>query len=240
MRFPRVRLAWLLFLFAAGAAIEPAPAQVARAANQEYLTPEGRRAAAFEMTHANRPGLEESERLVKSFEINSGSHVADVGAGVGYMLPLLVAAVGSEGRVFAEDIQPDFVAAIGKKIEVNGWPNVTAVLGTPVDPKLPHNRLDVALLIDVYHHLDYPGEIINRIRDALKPHGRLIVADFYNSRPHPRSAPEVLRRHIRADRDDFAGEIAVEGFRLVKKFDHLPHEYVLVFKKEESEEETLQ
>lgn len=183
------------------------------------------------MAHPNRSRLEESDRLIKSFGFKPGDVVADVGSGVGFLLPLISNVVGPSGRVIAEDIQPDFVAQIQEKIKSNGWPNVTAVLGTAVDPRLPDDSLDAALLVDVYHHLDYPGEVIQRIRHAIKPGGRLIVADFYNSRPHPRATPQVLKQHIRADRDQVIGEIATEGFRFVRQFDHLPHEYVLVFER---------
>lgn len=220
-----------LSVVCAGTFSQPLRAQVASAANQEYLTPEGRKNAAFEMAHPNRSRLEESDRLIKSFGFKPGDVVADVGSGVGFLLPLISNVVGPSGRVIAEDIQPDFVAQIQEKIKSNGWPNVTAVLGTAVDPRLPDDSLDAALLVDVYHHLDYPGEVIQRIRHAIKPGGRLIVADFYNSRPHPRATPQVLKQHIRADRDQVIGEIATEGFRFVRQFDHLPHEYVLVFER---------
>ena len=204
-------------------------AQVATRANQEYSTAEHRQAAAWEMGHPNRPVVEESERLVKSFKIKPGDVVADIGAGVGYMLPLLRKAVGPTGRVIAQDIYADFLAHAKEKIKVNGWNNVTTILGTPTDPNLPHREIDVVLALDVYHHLDYPGETINRVRKSLKPSGRLIVVDFYRSRKHPGGTLDDLRYHIRADRDEFATEIALEGFRLADVFDHLHHEYVLVF-----------
>jgi SAM-dependent methyltransferase len=241
LRGQKASISWtcLALLTTWGAAYsQPLCAQVARAANQEYLTPEGRRNAAFEMAHPNRSSLEQSDRLINSFGLKHGDVVADVGSGVGFLLPLTLDAVGPTGRVIAEDIQPDFIAEIQKKIKSNGWSNVTAVLGSSTDPSLADNSLDAALLVDVYHHLDYPGEVIQRIRHAVKPSGRLIVADFYNSRPHPRATPQVLRQHIRADRDQVAGEITAEGFHLVDQFDHLPHEYVLIFEKQPSSEGT--
>jgi SAM-dependent methyltransferase len=236
---PRAGWVCLALLATCGAIYsQPLRAQAAQAANQEYLTPEGRRNAAFEMAHPNRSRLEQSARLIQSFGLKPGDEVADVGSGVGFLLPYIIDAVGPAGRVIAEDIQPDFIAEIQKKIESNTWPNAAAVLGSPTDPRLPHSSLDAALLVDAYHHLDYPGELIHRIREALRPRGRLIVADFYNSRSHPRATPEVLKQHIRADRDQVANEIAAEGFHLVGQFDHLPHEYVLVFEKQAPSEDT--
>lgn len=207
-------------------------AQVATLANEEYSTAERRQAAAREMENPNRPVVEASQRLVESFKIKPGDVVADIGTGVGYMLPLLQKAVGPTGRVIAQDIYADFLARVKEKIKVNGWKNVTTILGTPTDPNLPHREIDVVLALDVYHHLDYPGETISSVRKSLKPSGRLIVVDFYRSRKHPGGTLDDLRYHIRADRDDFAAEIALGGFRLVDAFDHLHHEYVLVFRPE--------
>ena len=155
------------------------------------------------------------------------------------MLPFLQEAVGPTGKVIAQDIYPDFLARVGERIQANGWRNVTAVLGTPTHPNLPQEEIDVALLLDVYHHLDYPGEIISRVRRSLKSSGRLIVVDFYRTRMHPRGTLEDLRHHIRADRDDFAEEIVLEGFRLAATFDHLHHQYVLVFDPEWREVTTI-
>jgi SAM-dependent methyltransferase len=215
-------------------------AQVATRANQEYSTAERRQAAAWEMEHPNRPGVEQSERLVESFKIKPGDVVADIGTGVGYMLPLLRKAVGPTGRVIAQDIYADFLARVNEKIKINGWNNVTTILGIPADPNLPHGEIDVVLAVDVYHHLDYPGETISSVRKSLKPGGRLIVVDFYRSRKHPRGTFDDLHYHIRADRDEFATEIALGGFRLADAFDHLHHEYVLVFHPESRDLATYQ
>ena len=211
-------------------AVLPAAAQVATKANEEYRTKAKREKAAREMDHPIRPKVEQSARLMASLPLRPGDVVADIGTGVGYMLPYLVAAVGSSGRVIAEDIHPDFVARIREKIQENRWSNVTAVLGTPRDPRLPAGAADVALVLDVYHHLDYPAEMLAQIRRALKPGGRLIVVDCYRSRKHPGATDEDLREHVRLDRDEVIREVQAGGFRLVSHFDHLPHLYVLVFR----------
>ena len=133
--------------------------------------------------------------------------------------------------IFAVDIYPEFIDKTRKRIIAAGWRNVDTVLGTERDPKLPANRLDAAILLDTYHHLNYPVATMRGVHRALKSGGRLFVIDYYRSRPHPAASPEQLRRHIRLDRDDVVKEVEAEGFHLAKTFDHMPFMYVLVFEK---------
>ena len=112
------------------------------------------------------------------------------------------------------------------------------VLGTERDPKLRPNCLDAAILLDTYHHLDYPATTMQGVRRALKPRGRLFIIDYYRNRPNPSASAEEVRRHIRLDRDDVVKEVEAQGFRITKQWDHMPFSwgqtsfiYVLVFEK---------
>lgn len=222
-RWRRSRIA-LLFLLA-----ECCAAQVASKANEDYDTAERRQHAASEMTHRIRPSVEHTAELVESMGIGATDAVADVGTGVGYLIPYLLAKVGPFGSVFAEDIFPDFVAQVQEKIKAAGWRNVRAVLGTELDPKLPPARFDVAIVLDTYHHFNYPVQMLQHIRTALKPKGRLIIIEYYRSRHHPGASDEDLQSHLRLDRDGVVAEVSAHGFHLTKSFDHLPYEYVLNF-----------
>lgn len=204
--------------------------QVAQKANEEYRSAAARAKAAAEMEHPIRKSVERTADLAASLAIRPGDVVADVGTGAGYFLPYLVAAVGDHGRVVAEDIYPDFLRRVNQKIARQGWKNVTTVLGTDKDPKLRPASLDVALILDTYHHLDYPGEMLACLQRALKPEGRLIIVDFYRSRRHPGATDADLKSHVRADRDEVIREVTAKGFRLERNFDHLPHEFVLIFR----------
>jgi len=213
-------------------------AQVATTANEEYRTHALREKAASEMGSTFRGALERSGALVDSLGLHPGDTVADVGTGVGHLLPYIVRRIGSSGTIFAVDIYPEFVEKVRKRIEAAGWRNVHPVLGTERDPKLPAIRLDAAILLDAYHHLNYPEATMRGVRRALKSGGRLFIIDYYRSRPNPAASLDVVRRHIRLDRDDVVKEIEAQGFSLTKQWDHVPFSwsqtsftYVLVFEK---------
>jgi ubiquinone/menaquinone biosynthesis C-methylase UbiE len=196
-------------------------AQVADTANSGYKTKEGRDKVAATLDEPHRDGKQKPQELVAAMNIAPGMTVADIGTGTGYMLPFLSRAVGPRGKVFGEDIQADFLERAKAKKDAN----VELILGAETDPKLPPNSVDVALVLDVYHHFDYPDKMLAAIRRALKPGAHLVVVDFYKSAsPSP--------GHIRAERDDVASEIEHNGFHLLSKHDHLPKtQYMLTFEK---------
>ena len=206
-------------------------AQVATTANAEYGTPAQRAKAASEMDPWIRGSVQRSDALVDSLGLHAGETIADVGTGVGHLLPYIIKRIGSGGKIFAVDIYPEFVDKTRQRIAAEGWQNVYALLGTDRDTKLPDNRLDGAILLDTYHHLDYPQATMRGVRRALKSGGRVFVIDYYRYRPNPAANPELVRRHIRLDRDDVVKEVETEGFHLTKQFDHMPFMYVLIFEK---------
>lgn len=205
--------------------------QVATAANAEYSTPAQRERAASQMDPWIRGSLQRSGPLVESLSLRPGDTVADIGTGVGHLLPYIASQIGASGTIFAVDVYPEFLNKARERIAAEGWKNVHAVLGTEHDPKLPVNRLNGAILLDTYHHLNYPEETMRAVHRALKPGGRLFIIDYYRSRENPAANLEVVRRHIRLDQDDVVKEVQAQGFHLAKQFDHMPFLYVLVFEK---------
>lgn len=196
-------------------------AQVADDANKSYKTKEGRDKVAATLDDPHRDGKQKPDELVAAMNIKPGMTVADIGTGTGYMLPFLSKAVGPKGKIFGEDIQTDFL----DRAKAKNVPNVQFILGTTTDPKLPPNSVDIALVLDVYHHFDYPDKMLAAIGSALKPGAHLVIVDYYKSAsPSP--------GHIRAERDDVAKEIESNGFHLLSKRDHIPQtQYMLTFEK---------
>ena len=213
------------------AAAVPGLPQVADKANSGYKTPEGRAQVARGLAGPERDQRQRPKELVEAMAIRPGMTVIDVGTGVGYMLPYLSAAVGPTGRILAQDIQQDF---LDKAKESNkSLSNVTYILGTDSDPKLPPGSADMLLVLDAYHHFDYPEKMLAHLGKSLKPGGRLVIVDFYK-REGAMGGADRRRplEHIRLDEAEATKEIEANGFRLVSRREHIPNsQYMAVFEK---------
>ena len=104
--------------------------------------------------------------------------VADIGAGSGYYTVRLARAVGAEGRVLAQDITPNYLEDLGRRIAKERLPNVTLGLGDPHDPRLPPASADVALLIHMYHEIASPYALLHNLAGSLAPGGRVGIVDL--------------------------------------------------------------
>src|SRR5580704_14888010 len=127
------------------ALLSAAFAQVADKANAGYKTPEGRDQVARSLIAPDRDAKQKPEELVKAMQLEPGMTVADIGTGAGYMLPFLSKAVGSGGRVLAEDIQDDFLAKARAHATEARLGNVDYIKGTEKNPTLPAASVDVEL-----------------------------------------------------------------------------------------------
>src|ERR1039457_3803530 len=126
------------------------PAQVAQQANSGYQTEAERKSVAKTLADPGREQQQKPGQLVVAMGLQPGMTVADVGTGVGYMLPYLSKRVGPAGRVIAEDIFDDFLAAAKQTVENSSLPNVTFVKGAETDPNLPDGQVDMELVLDAY------------------------------------------------------------------------------------------
>jgi ubiquinone/menaquinone biosynthesis C-methylase UbiE len=208
-------------------------AQVAEKANEGYKTQEGRDAVAKTLGNSHRDETQHPRELVEAMGLRERMKVADVGTGIGYMLPYLSHAVGPAGVVYAEDIAPDFIEKARLRASSTGLTNIKFILGTDRDPKLPGGVLDAVLVLDTYHHFDYPEAMLRDIRESLVSDGKVYIVDYYK-RPNamgPGSGDRAVQ-HIRLDLDDMIKEVEENGFHLVSKREHIPgSQYIAVFEK---------
>ena len=197
-----------------------ATAQVAQEANRDYQNPQTRVKIAASLTSESRDVRQKPKELIAALGIAPGMSVADVGSGSGYMLPHLSAAVGPKGRIYAEDIFPDFVEAARQHAAKNNLTNVEFVVGSEKSANLPANSVDLIMVLDAYHHFDHPQVMLESLRSALKPGGRIAIIEYHKnekSMPNRRAL-----EHIRATRDEFVKEITGFGFEAVEVKDFIP------------------
>jgi len=220
-----MKCAGILAILAAASGLS---AQVASQANSGYQTEEQRQNVAKGLADPARDEKQKPMELIRDAGIRAGMSVADVGTGIGFMLPFLSRRVGPEGKVMAEDIFDDFLAAAKQRVEKAKLANVTFVKGTETDPKLPEGTLDVAMALDVYHHFDYPEKMLAALHKSLKPDGRLVIVEYYK-RQEAMPGGRALT-HIRLDMPDMIKEIEANRFHLISEKEHIPNsQYMLVF-----------
>lgn len=175
----------------------------------------------------DREAYQRPDQVMDALGIGDGSVVADLGAGGGWFTVRLARRVGPNGIVYAEDIQPQMIEAIQRRVSREGLQNVSTVLGSADNPTLPENRLDAALMVDSYHEVEDTHTLLTNIKSALKPGGRLGIIGFRTDGgggPGPalevRVAPSQVIR---------AAEAA--GLRFAGQETSLPYQYLLIFTK---------
>lgn len=176
--------------------------------------------------------LERSERIqeeapevaIRLLQIPKGAAVADVGAGSGYITLLLSSAVGPTGRVYANDVQPEMLELLRRRLAARQIGNVTLVQGAIDDPRLPDGSVDLVLMVDVYHELSRPQAILARLRSALKPGGRLALLEYRKEDP---AIP--IRFEHKMSIQEAKTELEAEGFRLARVDESLPRQHLLIF-----------
>jgi len=158
--------------------------------------------------------------------IPRGGVVADVGAGLGYFTGRLAERVGPQGTVYGQDIRQSLLDGMMKNMRERGVKNVRPVLGTAEDPGLPPDALDLVLLVDVYNEFSEPEKMIDRLRDSLKPGGRLVLLEYRAEDEAIPVAPEhkMTVKQVRA-------EIEPQGLRFDQAIEVLPRQHIIIFRR---------
>jgi ubiquinone/menaquinone biosynthesis C-methylase UbiE len=164
------------------------------------------------------------EQIMDVLGIAEGSVVADIGAGAGWFTIRLARRVGPNGIVYAEDVQPEMLAAIQRRVNAEGLMNVKQILGKGSDPQLPKAALDVVLMVDAYHEIDDRVPLLRNLARALRPGGRIGVVDFKLEGSGPGPAMEE-----RISPETVVNDAKSAGLRLLSQQTFLPYQYFLIF-----------
>jgi ubiquinone/menaquinone biosynthesis C-methylase UbiE len=167
---------------------------------------------------------EDPDRMLAALDIKKGAVVADIGAGVGYHVWRLADIVGPTGKVIGEDIQEGMIRLLRRNIEDRKLRNVEIILGTPTDPNLPADALDLVLMVDVYHEFSEPVTMMRHIKNALKPDGRVVLVEF---RKEDASVP--IQPLHKMSVQDVRSELEPLGFKFQRSLEFLPWQHILIF-----------
>lgn len=175
-----------------------------------------------------RPEREREERpdlLFPALKLKAGDAVADIGCGTGYHTRRLAQLVGTNGVVYAVDIQPEMLELLTNKLVIEKTFNVRPVLGTITDPKLPRAAVDLILMVDVYHEFDHPFEMVEAMCRALKPGGRIAFVEFRGEDPDVpiKLVHKMTEAQVRK-------EMSVHPLDWVETVATLPQQHIIIFR----------
>jgi len=168
-----------------------------------------------------RDAWQKPHEVIQALALAPDARVADLGAGTGYFAARL-ANMAPQGRIYAVDIEPDMVRYLAERAKREGLSNLTAVAGAPDDPRLPE-KVDLVLLVDVYHHIEDRAGYFRKLRGSLRPAGRVAIVDFRLD------APEGPPRASRVSPETVKSEMQSAGYALVAEHGFLPRQYFLIF-----------
>lgn len=233
------RNAWLALLLSFGlvAAMHAQPAERYRSATpsadgigkiyhgREIAQMMGFDGAAW-LERTERQKEERADLLMAELALKSGMNVADVGAGTGYYSRRLALQVGPEGKVFAIEVQPQMLRVLETTAKRPGYGNIVPVLGADDNVNLPEASIDLAIMVDVYHELAYPHEVLTSIVRAVRPGGRVVFVEY---RGEDFSVPiknlhKMTEQQIRLE----ASDQSLVWERTARK---LPWQHVVVFRR---------
>lgn len=173
-----------------------------------------------------RKDEERPEVVINALQLRKGMVVVDLGAGSGYFTFRIAPKVGPVGKVLAVEIQDEMLETIRRRATALKVTNVEEVKGTETDPKLAVDSVDLVLMVDVYHELAYPFEIMTKVREALKPGGRVVFVEYRKEDPRV-PIKEVHKMSVA----QLEKEMKFVGLEHLQTLETLPWQHIVIFEK---------
>ena len=178
---------------------------------------------AKEFDNAERDEWQKPQEVLDALRIDKGAIVADIGAGTGYFA-MRIARQAPQGRVYAVDVEPDMTRYLGERAKREGLPNLLALLAQDDDAALPE-PVDLALVVDTFHHIGHRAAYFTRLKSSLKDDARLVIIDF------KADSPNGPPPQYRIPPEQAVQELAAAGYALIEQPSFLPRQYMLIFRK---------
>ena len=185
-----------------------------------------------------RPERDEEERASESFKqlkLTEGMNVCDLGCGNGYWTLPMARDVGKDGKVYAVDIQREMLQKLRQRSSKYKLGNIEPVLGKVDDPNLPANKMDLVLMVDVYHEFSHPESMLWGIRRSLNSKGVVALLEYREEDPSVPIKPlhKMSKRQIMK-------EYGANGFKLVREYNKLPWQHLMFFARDDSPLEKIE
>lgn len=177
------------------------------------------------LARPSRTTEERSDLAVDALLLDRDDVVADIGAGMGYISFQLAHWV-DKGKVIAVDVQPEMLALLAAERDKYGVNNIERVLGSELDPNLPPESIDMAVMFDAYHEFAYPREMMAGIVSALKPGGQVVLAEYRAENPLV-----LIKKHHKMTQKQVKRELVAAGLEWVKTDSRLPQQHLMFFEK---------
>jgi ubiquinone/menaquinone biosynthesis C-methylase UbiE len=181
----------------------------------------------------NREQEERCTLMLTNLGVKRGMTICDMGCGNGFYTNQLAKMVGDSGHVYGVDIQPEMLELLNERADKEGVGNITPVLGTFTDPRLPKGKFDLILCVDVYHEFSHPEHMLAAMRSALAKDGLVVLVEFRTEDPNVPIKPEH-----KMSKKQILAELPPNGLALVKEYDKLPWQHMMFFGRDEGFVET--
>lgn len=170
--------------------------------------------------------------MLANLGVKPGMVICDMGCGNGFHSLPIAKMVGKNGQVVGVDVQVEMLGFLRDRMEEQGVENITPILGSYHNPRLPANAIDLVLMVDVYHEFSHPEEMLAAVKRSLKPDGMVVLVEY---REEDKKVPiKPLHKMSKAQVNK---ELTANGFELVKEFDGLPWQHMMFFGKKKTDEQ---
>jgi ubiquinone/menaquinone biosynthesis C-methylase UbiE len=174
-----------------------------------------------------REAKRKKAEILAQLEIQPGTRIADIGAGTGLYTLDFARQVGPKGLVYAVDVQDYFLKHIAKMAKKSRIKNVKTVRATHVDCGLAPDSIDLAFLMDTYHHIEHAREYMGCVKRALGANSRLVIVD-YDPEKVSGDRGKWLKDHVRSTPEQTLRELGALGFRELNRYDYLEENFFFV------------
>jgi arsenite methyltransferase len=179
------------------------------------------------LERGQREEYQQKDEILKALGLKPGMYVADVGAGSGYFTIPIAKAIGPTGTMLATDIRQEMLDYIGRRIKIEKLDNVELMLSQPEDPMLPKGKVDLILMVDVYHYIQERTAFGKKLLEGLAPGGRLVVIDFI---PKPwEERPWGPPPQQKLSEETLSADLAAAGLKVIKRHDFLSEQFFVEY-----------